>query len=81
MILLALIAFQVETSFFHIDSSHDLAMAFTMPGFGPANLKFPRAEAFGAMAKFSGTKFSVSETIVFNSDSSGGKLPLLLQIP
>ncbi|KAK1396810.1 putative Vacuolar protein sorting-associated protein [Heracleum sosnowskyi] len=60
---------EVETSFFHIDSSHDLAMVFTIQGYGPSVLKFPRAEKFGAVAKFSGTKFSSSETISFNSDS------------
>lgn len=55
-------------------------MVFTMHGFGPSILKFPRAETFGSMAKFSGTKFSVSETIVFDSDLSGGNLSLLLRI-
>lgn len=60
---------EVETSFFHIDSSHDLAMVFTIQGYGPSVLKFPRAENFGAVAKFNGTKFSASETISFNSDS------------
>lgn len=74
-----LIIFQVENSFFHIDSSHDLAMVFKIHGYGPSVLKFPRAEKFGAMAKFSGTKFSASETISFNSDLlSEGNLLILI---
>ncbi|KAA8547313.1 hypothetical protein F0562_003823 [Nyssa sinensis] len=57
---------EVETSFFHIDSSHDLGLAFQLHGFKPSILKFPRAESFSAIAKFSGTKFSLSETITFD---------------
>ncbi|XP_074366463.1 intermembrane lipid transfer protein VPS13 isoform X3 [Apium graveolens] len=72
---------EVETSFFHIDSSHDLAMVFTIHGYGPSVLKFPRSEKFGAVAKFSGTKFSASETISFNSDSlSEGNLYVSIEM-
>lgn len=54
-------------------------MVFTIHGYGPSVLRFPRAEIFGAMAKYSGTKFSASETISFNSDilSEGNSLILL----
>lgn len=55
-------------------------MVFTIHGYGPSVLKFPRAEKFGAVAKFRGTKFSASETISFNSDSlSEGSILILLK--
>ncbi|KAK3033803.1 hypothetical protein RJ639_034374 [Escallonia herrerae] len=65
---------EVESTFFHIDYSHDLAITFNMHGFRPSHLKFPRAETFGATAKFSGSKFSLFETITFCSDLSDGPL-------
>lgn len=64
--------FQVENSFFHIDSSHDLTITFQLRGFNPSSMKFPRAETFCETAKFSGTRFSLWETIVFDSKSSSG---------
>lgn len=64
--------FQVETSFYHIDSSHDFSITFQMRGFRPSTLKYPRAELFSENAKFSGTKFSVSEIVRFDSEFSDG---------
>lgn len=66
--------FQVETSFFHVDSSHDLAITFNIPEFGSATIKFPRAETFSTTAKPSGNVFSLTETMTFNSDLSDGNL-------
>ncbi|XP_058197048.1 uncharacterized protein LOC131313017 isoform X3 [Rhododendron vialii] len=63
---------KVETSFFHIDSSHDLGIVLRMHGFKPSILKFPRAETFGGIAKFSGTKYSISETVTFEPDLTDG---------
>ncbi|KAF5748859.1 putative vacuolar protein sorting-associated protein 13B-like isoform X3 [Tripterygium wilfordii] len=63
---------EVENSFHHIDPSHDLGLEFKIYGFDPSVLKFPRTETFSAAAKFSGTKFSLSETIAFHSDLSNG---------
>ncbi|KAL6965672.1 hypothetical protein U1Q18_036726 [Sarracenia purpurea var. burkii] len=63
---------EVETSFFHVDSSHDLRIVFQMHGFKPSILRFPRAETFSGTAKFSGTKFSLSETITFEPDLNNG---------
>ncbi|KAH9604179.1 hypothetical protein KSS87_004595 [Heliosperma pusillum] len=61
-----------ETSFFHIDSSHDLSVTFCMAGFRPQTVKFPRAEAFTSTAKPSGTILSLTETITFSSDLPDG---------
>ncbi|KAE9461490.1 hypothetical protein C3L33_06604, partial [Rhododendron williamsianum] len=63
---------KVETSFFHIDSSHDLGIVLRMHGFKPSILKFPRAETFSGIAKFSGTKYSISETVTFEPDLTDG---------
>lgn len=71
-----LYSFQVETSFFHIDSSHDLGIVLLMHGFKRSNLKFPRAETFSGIAKFSGTKYSISETVTFEPDFTDGNLSL-----
>lgn len=64
----------METSFFHVDPSHDLAVTFNIAEFGPATIKFPRAETFSATAKPSGTVLSLTETLTFNADSSDGNL-------
>lgn len=64
--------FQVETSFYHIDSSHDFSITFQMHGFKPSTLKYPRAESFSEKARFSGTKFSVSEIVKFESEFNNG---------
>ncbi|KAL3502378.1 hypothetical protein ACH5RR_036827, partial [Cinchona calisaya] len=70
---------KVETSFVHIDSSHDLTLTFSIQHFKPAILKFPRAEIFSAMAKFSGTKFSLSETLTFDSELTDGPLSVTME--
>lgn len=70
---------EVETSFFHIDSSHDLTFNFNIRGFRPSTVKFGRAEVFSATAKFSGTKFSLSETLTFDSQLSDGPLDAMLE--
>lgn len=70
---------EVETSFFHVDSSHDLTITFEMPGYKPSAVKFPRAETFGEIAKFSGTRFSLSETITFDPQSSDGPLCVAIE--
>jgi hypothetical protein len=67
----------VETSFHHIDPSYDLGMEFCIHGFRPSTLKFPRAETFCTMAKFSGTKFSLTDTVSFDSNSSDGGICFL----
>lgn len=65
---------EVVTSFFHIDSSHDLGLVVCMDGFKPCVLKFPRTETFSALAKFSGTKFSQTEIMTFDSDICNGPM-------
>ncbi|XP_052202477.1 uncharacterized protein LOC127808127 isoform X2 [Diospyros lotus] len=70
---------KMDTSFFHIDSSHDLGIAFNVHGFKPSTLKFPRSESFSGSAKFSGTKFSFSETITFNPDFCDGPLNIMVE--
>ncbi|KAL3650642.1 hypothetical protein CASFOL_007045 [Castilleja foliolosa] len=70
---------EVDTSFYHIDSSHDLSITFQMHGFRPSTLKYPRAESFSGKAKFSGTKFSLSELIRFDSESSDGPLYVTME--
>ncbi|CAI9097127.1 OLC1v1033463C2 [Oldenlandia corymbosa var. corymbosa] len=70
---------KVESSFFHIDSSHDLTLTFSIRHFKPSILKFPRAETFSAMAKFSGTSFSLSETLTFDSELPDGHLSVNME--
>ncbi|KAI7990467.1 putative vacuolar protein sorting-associated protein 13C [Camellia lanceoleosa] len=70
---------EAETSFFHIDSSHDLGVIFHVHGFRPSILKFPRAETFSGIAKFSGTKFSLSETIAFDPDLCDGPINVTVE--
>ncbi|KAL8217291.1 hypothetical protein R6Q57_024128 [Mikania cordata] len=70
---------EVETCFHHIDSSHDLSLIFHIHGFRSSVLKFPRAEKFSEIAKFSGTKFSLSESINFSSDISKGSLYVTME--
>lgn len=70
---------EVETSFFHIDSSHDLSITFKMRGFRPSVLKLPRAESFSTMARFGGTKFSLSEVIRFDPEFSDGPLYVTME--
>ncbi|CAL5438295.1 unnamed protein product [Camellia sinensis] len=68
-----------ETSFFHIDSSHDLGVIFHVHGFRPSILKFPRTETFSGIAKFSGTKFSLSEMIAFDPDLCDGPINVTVE--
>lgn len=63
----------MATSFHHVDPSHDLGLEFQMHGFKPSALKFPGAEAFCSMAKFSGTKFSLSEILTFDPEQLDGR--------
>ncbi|XP_042063835.1 uncharacterized protein LOC121807630 isoform X1 [Salvia splendens] len=70
---------EVETSFYHIDSSHDFSITFQMHGFKPSTLKYPRAESFSEKARFSGTKFSVSEIVKFESEFTNGPLYVTME--
>ncbi|GAB2222927.1 hypothetical protein Drorol1_Dr00017059 [Drosera rotundifolia] len=63
---------EVETSFFTVDSSHDLVMSLEICDFKPSSIKFPRAETFSSMAKPNGTFLSLIETIALHADSSEG---------
>lgn len=62
----------METSFHHIDPSHDLSLEINMRGFKPLDLKFARMEKFCTRAKFNGNKFSVSESLTFYPELSNG---------
>nr|XP_027186042.1 uncharacterized protein LOC101509905 isoform X3 [Cicer arietinum] len=61
---------EVETSIYHIDPSHDLGLEICIDGFKSCDFKFPRLETFSTSAKFSETKFSLSETLVFEPNNS-----------
>ncbi|TKY59210.1 putative vacuolar protein sorting-associated protein 13A [Spatholobus suberectus] len=63
---------EVGTSVYHIDPSHDLGVEICIDGFKCSNFKFPRLETFCTMAKFSETKFSFSETLIFEPINSTG---------
>ncbi|RDY14648.1 putative vacuolar protein sorting-associated protein 13A, partial [Mucuna pruriens] len=63
---------EVGTSIYHIDPSHDLGLEICIDGFKCSNFKFPRLETFCTMAKFSETKFSFSETLIFEPNDSNG---------
>ncbi|KAK8954444.1 hypothetical protein KSP39_PZI002557 [Platanthera zijinensis] len=45
------------TSFFAVDSMHDLEFTYQIEGFKPVVSKFPRAEFFSQISKFSGSKY------------------------
>ncbi|KAF8099934.1 hypothetical protein N665_0235s0032 [Sinapis alba] len=62
-----------ETPFYHIDPSHDLVLEFKLNG-STSSLKFPRSETFSTLAKFSGGKFSQTETLSFDSYLDGGSV-------
>lgn len=62
----------MQTSIYHIDPSHDLGLEICIDGFKHSDLKFPRLETFCTMAKFSETKFSLSETLMFETNNSNG---------
>nr|KYP76317.1 Putative vacuolar protein sorting-associated protein 13A [Cajanus cajan] len=63
---------EVGTSVYHIDPSHDLGLEICIDGFKCSSFKFPRLETFCTMAKFSETKFSFSETLIFEPNISNG---------
>ncbi|KAG4977288.1 hypothetical protein JHK84_036989 [Glycine max] len=63
---------EVGTSVYHIDPSHDLGLEICIDGFKCSNFKFPRLETFCTMAKFTEPKFSFSETLIFEPNSSNG---------
>ncbi|KAL2321117.1 hypothetical protein Fmac_030086 [Flemingia macrophylla] len=63
---------EVGTSVYHIDPSHDLGLEVCIDGYKCSNFKFPRLETFCTMAKFSETKFSFSETLIFEPNISNG---------
>ncbi|XP_048591068.1 uncharacterized protein LOC106348493 isoform X1 [Brassica napus] len=63
-----------ETPFYHIDPSHDLVLEFKLNGSRSSSLKFPRSETFSTLAKFSGGKFSQTETLCFDSYPDGGSV-------
>ncbi|KAK7300278.1 hypothetical protein RJT34_11120 [Clitoria ternatea] len=63
---------EVQTSVYHIDPSHDLGLQICIDGFKCSNFRFPRLETFGAMAKFSETKFSLSETLMLEPNNFNG---------
>uniref|UniRef100_A0A2P2MK19 Uncharacterized protein LOC105135080 isoform X1 n=1 Tax=Rhizophora mucronata TaxID=61149 RepID=A0A2P2MK19_RHIMU len=67
------------TSFHHVDPLHDVGLELYMHGFRPSSFKFSCTETFGAVAKFNGTKFSQTETITFNPDSSHGQLYVTME--
>ncbi|KAK9757453.1 hypothetical protein RND81_01G163800 [Saponaria officinalis] len=68
-----------EVSFFHVDSSHDLSVTFHVAGFRPQGVKFPRAEAFTATAKPSGTVLSLTETMTFTADLRDGPVYITME--
>ncbi|KAK8498349.1 hypothetical protein V6N12_032902 [Hibiscus sabdariffa] len=70
---------KVVTFFHHIDLSHDLTLEFNIFGYGPSVLKFPRTETFSTTAKFSGTKFSQSETVAFEPDMCSGAVYVTME--
>ncbi|CAA7023283.1 unnamed protein product [Microthlaspi erraticum] len=63
-----------ETPFHHIDPSHDLVLEFKLNGYKSSSLKFPRSETFSTLAKFSGGKFSQTETVSFDPYLGGGSV-------
>ncbi|KAI4331783.1 hypothetical protein L6164_016738 [Bauhinia variegata] len=70
----AIIVSKVETSVYHIDPSHDLGLQICIDGFKPSDFKFPRLETFCTMAKLNGRKFTLSETLTFESNDSSDPL-------
>ncbi|KAI9110924.1 hypothetical protein K1719_018044 [Acacia pycnantha] len=63
-----------ETTVYHIDTSHDLGLEICIDGFKPSYFKFPRLETFSTTAKFSENKFSLSETLTFESSTLRGPM-------
>ncbi|KAF1899682.1 hypothetical protein Lal_00019812 [Lupinus albus] len=65
---------EVETSVYYIDPSHDLGLEICIDEFKSSDFKFPRFETFCKMAKFTDTKFSLSETLIFEPNNSNGPI-------
>ncbi|XP_058779187.1 uncharacterized protein LOC131653133 isoform X2 [Vicia villosa] len=70
---------EVETSIYHIDPSHDLGLEICIDGFKCCDFKFPRLETFCTMAKLSATKFSISETLIFEPNNSNGHISVTVE--
>ncbi|KAJ4705608.1 putative Vacuolar protein sorting-associated protein [Melia azedarach] len=70
---------EVKTSFHDVDPSHDLGLEFNMHGFRTSVLKFPRAETFSTMAKFSGTKLSLSESLTLDPELSCDPIHVIVE--
>ncbi|XP_045818799.1 uncharacterized protein LOC123911434 isoform X3 [Trifolium pratense] len=70
---------EVETSIYHIDPSHDLALEICIDGFKCCDFKFPRLETFCSVAKFSETKFSLSETLIFEPNNSNCHIYVMVE--
>ncbi|XP_031373509.1 uncharacterized protein LOC116188354 isoform X3 [Punica granatum] len=70
---------EVATSFYHIDPSHELGLNFHLQGYKTSVSRFPDAEAFVTLAKFTGTKFILSETLSFEADVGKGPINATLE--
>ncbi|KAL5806155.1 hypothetical protein ACOSQ4_028888 [Xanthoceras sorbifolium] len=70
---------EVQTSFHDIDPSHDLGLELNIHGFRPSVLKFPRAEIFSTVAKFSATNFSLSETLTLDPELSSDSTYVIVE--
>ncbi|KAI0504558.1 hypothetical protein KFK09_015510 [Dendrobium nobile] len=66
-------------SFFAVDSMHELEITYQMEGYRPVISKFPRAESFSEIAKFSGSKYFLVERISFYPYTSSGPLSITLE--
>ncbi|XP_048139080.1 uncharacterized protein LOC115752507 isoform X2 [Rhodamnia argentea] len=65
---------EVQTNFHHVDPSHELGIQFHMEEFRPSVSRFSHAESFTTLAKFSGTKFTASETLTFDPFINNGPI-------
>lgn len=65
---------EVQTNFHHVDPSHELGIEFHMEEFKPSVSRFSHAESFTTLAKFSGTKFTASETLTFDPFINNGPI-------
>ncbi|CAK8560603.1 unnamed protein product [Lathyrus sativus] len=70
---------EVETSIYHIDHSHDLGLEICIDGFKCCYFKFPRLETLCTMAKLGATKFSISETLIFEPNNSNGHISVTVE--
>lgn len=70
--------FQAENFYHHVDPSHDLSLEFSLHGFKPSSLKFPRIDAFSAVAKFDGLKFTQAESMCLYPDLCNGNFLTLI---